>query len=187
MKKNIESQMVAMVSFSDLPCGGCENLNSDCINGPTGGFGVSINASDAPALAAELEAVLRRYESNSEQEQLARAQAELRRAEKRRELEHWAHTVCSWAKNSEFFEEADTVYSGNRTRVYGWAGYDVQELFVGEASCDDEDEFSPTVGKAIAIYRLMKETHEKDWVREYCPPKDSGIDDSFSDYDPWNE
>lgn len=180
MKKSTENQMVAMVSFSNLPCGGCEDLCRCCVEKPIGGFGVSINASDAPALAAELEGLLRSYESKNEQG-LAMAQA--RAAEKRRELERWAHEVCSWAKNSEIFEEADTVYSGNRTRVYGWVGYSSQELFVGEASCDDEDEFSPAVGKAIAIYRLMKETDEKDWAREYCPPKDSGIESTAYDWD----
>lgn len=168
MKKNTENQMVAMVSFSNLSCGGCENLSRDCVEDSISGFGVSINASDAPALAAELEKVLRRYESNSEQELI-------HMAEKRRELERWAHTICSWAKNSEIFVETDTVYSGNRTRVYGWVGYDDQELFMGEASCDDEDEFSPTIGKAIAIYRLMKKAGEDDLAREYYPPKDSGI------------
>lgn len=167
MKKNTKNQMVAMVSFSDLSCGGCENLNRDCIEEPIGGFGVSVNATDVAALAAELEAVLRRYESNGE---LAKA------AEKRRKLEHWAHKVCSWAKNNEFFEEADTIYCGNRTRVYGWVGYDEQELFVGEASCDSEDKFSPSIGKAIAIYHLMKEAGKNYWANEYCPPKDSGIE-----------
>lgn len=170
MKKSTENQMVAMVSFSNLSCGGCEKMNRDCVEEPIGGFGVSINAADANALAAELEAVLRRYESNGE---LARAVA----AEKRRKLEHWAHKVCSWAKRSDFFEEADTVYNGNRTRVYGWVGYDEQELFVGEASCDKEDEFNPSIGKAIAIYRLMEKAEPGFWMDEYCPPKDSGIED----------
>lgn len=178
MKKNTENQMVAMVSFSDLPCGGCEGLRRCCVEKPVGGFGVSINASDAPALAAELEKVLRHYESNSEQSFYEQAHAA---EKKRRELKHWAYKVCSWAKQSELFEEADTVYSGNRTRVYGWVGYDKQELFVGEASCDDEDEFSPTVGKAIAIYRLMKDAGQELWMNEYCPPKDSGIDGSQLD------
>lgn len=171
MNKNTESQMVAMLSFSELPCGGCKNMSRDCVKNPIGSFGVSFNATDATALAAELEKVLRHYESNSEQKLV-------RMAEKRRELEHWAHAICSWAKNSEIFVETDTVYSGNRTRVYGWVGYNDQELFMGEASCDDEDEFSPTIGKAIAIYRLMKEAGEDDLAREYYPPKNSGIIDS---------
>ena len=173
MKKNTESQMVAMVSFSNLSCGGCADLNADCVENPVSGFGASINATDAPALAAELEQVLRRYESNNKLE-LAQA------AEKRRELERWAHKVCSWAKNSKIFEEADTVYSGTHTRVYGWVGYDdEQELFVGEASCDGEDEFSPAVGKAIAIYRLMRAAKAKEFYLDnyFYPPKDSGIDD----------
>lgn len=175
MKKNTENQMVAMVSFSGLPCGGYENLNCDCADNPIGGFGVSINASDVPALAAELEAVLRRYESNNMLE-LARA------AEKRRELEHWANDVCSWAKNSEIFEEADTVYCGNRTRVYGWVGFDEQELFVSEAICDEGDKFNSSIGKAIAIYRLMKEAGTSSYLNFRRPPKNSGIDDND-----WND